>query len=271
MSVLFLFLLGLSLGIESTMFWIPERNLGRGYFQLNSLISLGLLGIATTVMAAGGLAPWGDVPEVTRIALYLALTGGFLYYAALWVERWRLARAFMVPALAANLVAYLTAGAWLFSAGGSLPHSGWLLTAALLSGSLLLGWSLVTMLLAHWYLISPKLSFRYLTFFCIVLLAIVVLRILAVGASLGTALAVDPMIEPHPWRLLAQFGGQGVFFWFRLLWGLIMPLALAVMSLHCARNRSNESATGILYVLVVGSLIGEITALYLTLSTGVPV
>ena len=50
-----------------------------------------------------------------------------------------------------------------------------------------------------------------------------------------------------------------------------MPLALAVMSLHCARNRSNESATGILYVLVVGSLIGEITALYLTLSTGVPV
>lgn len=271
MSVLFLFLLGLTLGIEATMFWIPERNLGRGYFQLNSLIVVGLLGIATAIMLAGGLNPWGEVPSTTRVALYLALAGSFVHHGALWLERWILARAFMVPALAATAVAYLSAGTWLFRPQAALPHSGWLLTAALISGALLLGWSLVTMLLAHWYLIAPKLSFRYLTFFCVVLLAIVVLRFLAVGASIGTALAVDPMIEPHPWRLLAQFGGQGVFFWFRLLWGLIMPLALAVMSLHCARNRSNQSATGILYVLVVGSLIGEITALYLTLSTGVPV
>jgi hypothetical protein len=65
--------------------------------------------------------------------------------------------------------------------------------------------------------------------------------------------------------------GQGIFFWFRILWGLAIPLALAVMSLHCARHRSNQSATGILYVLVVGTLIGEITAFYLTVTTGVPV
>ena len=43
------------------------------------------------------------------------------------------------------------------------------------------------------------------------------------------------------------------------------------MALHCARNRSNQSATGILYVLLVGSFIGEITALYLAVTTGVPV
>ena len=55
------------------------------------------------------------------------------------------------------------------------------------------------------------------------------------------------------------------------MWGLAIPLLLAVMSLTCARQRANQSATGILYVLVMGSLIGEITALYLTLITGVPV
>jgi hypothetical protein len=49
-----------------------------------------------------------------------------------------------------------------------------------------------------------------------------------------------------------------------------MPLLLALMALHCARQHSNQSATGILYVLVMGSIIGELTALYLTLSTGVP-
>jgi hypothetical protein len=62
-----------------------------------------------------------------------------------------------------------------------------------------------------------------------------------------------------------------MFFWFRLMWGLAIPLLLAVMALTCARQRANQSATGILYVLVMGSLIGEITALYLTLITGVPV
>jgi hypothetical protein len=78
-------------------------------------------------------------------------------------------------------------------------------------------------------------------------------------------------VLPHPWYLLVDLGGQGMFFWFRLLWGLVIPLLLAYMALHCARNRSNQSATGILYVLLVGSFIGEITALYITVTTGVPV
>ena len=70
--------------------------------------------------------------------------------------------------------------------------------------------------------------------------------------------------------MLVSMQGQGMFFWFRLLWGLAIPLLLALMSLHCARQRSNQSATGILYVLLVGTFIGEITAYYLAVTTGVP-
>jgi hypothetical protein len=45
---------------------------------------------------------------------------------------------------------------------------------------------------------------------------------------------------------------------------------LAAMALHCARQRSNQSATGILYVVVVGTFIGEITGYYLLVTTGMP-
>src|SRR5436309_3373993 len=99
----------------------------------------------------------------------------------------------------------------------------------------------------------------------------VALRLLVLGATLAAAGTVDPRVEPNPLRLLTGLSGQGIFFWFRLLWGLAVPLVLAAMALHCARQRSNQSATGILYVVVVGTFIGEITGYFLTVTTGVPV
>jgi hypothetical protein len=62
-----------------------------------------------------------------------------------------------------------------------------------------------------------------------------------------------------------------MFLWIRVLWGLVGSLLLTAMALHCAIRQSNQSATGILYVMLVGAFIGEITAYYLMLTTGVPV
>jgi hypothetical protein len=271
MSVLFLFLLALAVGCLTTLFWISEIDLGRGYFQMNALVVLGLLGLAVTIALAHPIRPFAAAQVLGRTALFGALVASLLYYAAIWQERWSLARWPAALALLGATVALLQAGAQLMATPAPLPHREALLVASLLTSALLLGWSLTAMLLGHWYLIVPRLRFRYLVIFCAVLLGTVLARYLAVGATLLTAMRVEPMIEPHPWRLMVDFGGQGMFFWFRLLWGLGMPLLLALMALHCARRRSNQSATGILYVLVVGSLIGEITALYLTVTTGIPV
>lgn len=271
MGVFFLFLLALASGSLSTLYWIPEDDLGRGYFQMNALVVLGLLGLAVAMELLHPLKPFGAAGAWGRPALFAGLLGAFGYYAAIWRERWKLARWALTVALAGSAGALLVAGPALTESLVPLPHRQVLLVAALVSSALLLGWSLITMLLGHWYLIAPKLTFRHLVVFCTVLLATVVARYVAVGATLWSAYSVDALVEPHPWRVMLDFGGQGMFFWFRLLWGLAIPLLLAVMSLHCARRRSNQSATGILYVLVVGSLIGEITALYLTVTTGVPV
>ncbi|HEX9943201.1 MAG TPA: hypothetical protein VGG03_14370 [Thermoanaerobaculia bacterium] len=271
MGVFFLFLLATCLGSLSTLYWIPESDMGRGYFQMNALVVLGLLGIAAAVVALHPFHPFGDQPAAGVTALAAALAGSFLYYAAIWRESWDLCRWPLTLAAAGSAAALLLAGPHVVSPHVPLPHRGGLLAAALLASALLLGWSLITMLLGHWYLVAPKLTFRHLTVFCWVLLGVVVLRLLSVGATLAMAAGVNELVEPHPLRVLTSLGGQGIFFWFRLLWGLAIPLALAIMALHCARQRSNQSATGILYVLVVGAFIGEITGYYLSVTTGVPV
>jgi hypothetical protein len=238
---------------------------------MNALVVLGLLALAAAVAALHPFHPFGDRPAAGVTGLAAALAGSFLYYAAIWQERWRLCRWPLTLALAGCAAALLLAGSHLVPALTPLPHRGALLAASLLASALLLGWSLIAMLLGHWYLVAPRLTFRHLTVFCWILLGTVLVRLAAVGASLAVAAGVNELVEPHPLRVLTGLGGQGIFFWFRLLWGLAIPLALAVMALQCARQRSNQSATGILYVLVVGAFIGEITGSYLSVTTGVPV
>ncbi len=271
MTVFFLFLLALAAGVLSTFFWIPEDDLGRGYFQMNALIVLGLLGLAGALILLHPFRPFGEWRSVGHASLFAAGIGSLGYWVAAWRERWRAARG-------AGLLALATCGAALLAAGGHLvgaPTTPALASAygvaALLSSATLLGWALVTMLLGHWYLVAPRLSFRHLVSFCWVLLGAVGVRCLTVAATLLGAWRLEGTGETRPWELIASFQGQGIFLWFRLLWGLAIPLALGLMSLHCARRRSNQSATGILSVLVVGVLIGEITAYYLTATTGVPV
>lgn len=274
MAVFFLFLLATSMGSLTTLYWIPEEDLGRGYFQTNALVVLGLLALATAVALLHSFTPFGEAGSLGGLALGTALVGSFLYYAAVWRQRWRWGRWAATLALAGVVGALLLTGRAAVSPAleGGIPHQAPLLAASLVTSALLLGWSLVAMLLGHWYLVAPRLTFRHLIIFCWVLVAIIGLRIASVGLSLAASGAVDAsLVEPRPLQLLTGFGGQGMFFWFRLLWGLLVPLTLSLMALHCARHRSNQSATGILYVLVVGTFIGEVTAYYLTVTTGVPV
>ncbi len=271
MLVFFLFLLALAAGTLSTLFWIPEPDLGRGYFQMNALVVVGLLGLAGAVVLLHPFQPFGGEGRLGAALLAGAIAGGFGYYAAIWKERWTAARALAAGTLAASAAALVLAGLSSLPVRAPLPGRSILVTSGLLAAALLLGWSLVAMLLGHWYLIAPRLTFRHLTIFCRVLVATVIVRLVAEGGALAAAARVDRLVEPNPWDQLTGLGAEGIFFWFRVLWGLVMPLVLALMALRCAEQRSNQSATGILYVLLVGTFIGEITGFYLGVVTGVPV
>lgn len=262
MLILGVFLLALAAGTVSTAFWIPERELGRGYFQTNALIVLGLLAILTTLVATATIEPWNAKP--TRSLLYLGFGASFVVYAAVWRQHWEVARWASVAGLAALAVAL-----WRVDLNPRfafvpevVPH------LTLLASALILGWSLVTMLLGHWYLVAPKLNFRHLKRFCWVLAALLTARIAISLLAMSAAAAAD---DSRGWLALASASGWGMFLWVRVLWGLVGALLLTGMALHCARRGSNQSATGILYVVVVSVWIGEASALFLQAMTGVPV
>jgi hypothetical protein len=89
MEVFFLFLLALTVGSLTTLYWIPEPDLGRGYFQLNALIILGLLGLAAAVYYLHPFEPFGDRSDLGTVGLLGGLAAAFVYYGAIWRESWR--------------------------------------------------------------------------------------------------------------------------------------------------------------------------------------
>ena len=63
---------------------------------------------------------------------------------------------------------------------------------------------------------------------------------------------------------------DGLFILTRWLVGLLVPAVFVYMAHDCIKRRSTQSATGILYVAGVLIFIGEIVALYLVRSSGLP-
>jgi hypothetical protein len=124
MGVFLFFLLAVTLGALSTLYWIPEEDLGRGYFQMNALVILGLLALAVTVVSLHPFEPFGGRPWAGWLALTAASAGAALYYGAVWRERWRLGRWPLTVSLIGTLAALLLAGPNLVPAFTPLPYRG---------------------------------------------------------------------------------------------------------------------------------------------------
>jgi hypothetical protein len=119
----------------------------------------------------------------------------------------------------------------------------------------LLGAALTAMLLGHSYLISPTLSIRPLMRLLAAIAVAVAVRLAADGVALGR------------WTAGHSFGtlNTDVALWLPVRWlvGFLAPLGLTWMAWQAARIRSTQSATGILYVVVIFCFLGELTGLLL--------
>jgi hypothetical protein len=131
----------------------------------------------------------------------------------------------------------------------------------------MLGFSMGAMLLGHWYLVQPKLAIDELGRLSLILIAAIVVRFL-VGTA-GVVHLLEGKSEADVYRYLMS-GNPGVFVLMRWVWGLLAPLALCYFIWGTVKIRSTQSATGILYVVVLAVLTGEILGQYLTLFHGIP-
>jgi hypothetical protein len=138
---------------------------------------------------------------------------------------------------------------------------GWVLANSFTSAALL-GTATTAMLMGHSYLIAPAMSL------------VPLLRLLAaLGVSVLLRLAVAAV---GLWSWTAGHSlfnlGDVTVLWLPLRWGLgfVGPLLFGWMAWQAARIRSTQSATGILYVVVIFCFLGELTSLLLQSSSGYP-
>jgi len=133
-----------------------------------------------------------------------------------------------------------------------------------LLGALLFGSVLLTMNLGHWYLVARALPARLLFGAASGYAALAVARAL----YLGLVAIVVP--NPEGWEALTSLDRDLLFFLFRILWGIAGPLALSYYVFQTSKMRSNQAATGLLYVALIFVLVGELLASYLTVLTRFP-
>lgn len=268
----------LSYGIALSQAASSSRAVTLAWLRLGDLIALSLLGIA-------GAALLMDAPSRGASALYAIcplLAVGTLVHLMLVQSGWRRAEriAIIMTCVAIFLVLtlpYLSESlAWMQALTAAPPASDtpplptWpqrLIGPALALAAWLTGGSLMTMLLGHAYLTSGS-EMTQQPFIRLV-------RLLIVGLTARLAIALLAGLWPW-WSArnashTADLAMVPIFIIIaRFVMGIVVPLIMSWMALQCVRIRSNQSATGILYVSSTMILVGEFLGLALVSAHGLP-
>jgi hypothetical protein len=240
------FCLRLACGVIFVLPILPAAIVPPRFFRVQFLVALGLLAVAAVFLRdTAGAAFW-----IVWAASVLCCAAGSIV--------WHLDRApggtrliwLTPPALVACLLL-----------GGRITHPadapGWYIADDLASMAVL-GAATTAMLMGHSYLISPAMSIAPLTRLLMALGAALAVRIGLACAALWL------------WQAHAGTPGGELLVWLPARWvlGLLGPLALGWMAWETARIRSTQSATGILYVVVIVCYLGELTSQLLLEKTG---
>jgi hypothetical protein len=246
---------------------ISRSPAGPGFYRLSLLVGFGclVLGFGLRLGPAAGTLP--GLSPLALAAYGLAAVTTFLFI--LGVQKDSAPRfVWLTVAAAAGAVAVLADPAVLTTAEPASTAGLALFRFGLLSAALSVGGVLFAMLLAHWYLVEPRMPTaplqRSLLLFGITEVAIL--------ASLFGIVAYHwPQWTGMDGGLVRAFTlGNALFVAMRTFLGVLAPIGLAWMTWKTVEIRSIQSATGILYAAVVFVLFGETICIYLSLATGQP-
>ncbi|MBI2826595.1 MAG: hypothetical protein HYX69_18130 [Planctomycetia bacterium] len=251
MLILTQFVLRLSWGLAAAMTLVPPRQVTSGYYRNNLYVLLGLNVLVALVTATARTSPASTwLPAVAAATSYAG--------AVLWLyERPRAG----IVALAA-LAALDLAAAWIATPSWADGNAAARALAILdpLTGGLLLGTTMAAMLLGHWYLNAPGMPLAPLGRLIVVLAAAVVLRAVVCGWGLALEVSGGTTFD----------AAHGLFLALRWLGGLVATGALALMARATLKIPNTQSATGILYVAVITTFLGELASALLSAQSGYP-
>jgi hypothetical protein len=238
---------------------------GRGYAGTTAAICILVMGVDLLLLSAvsdlgallhGNVDP-GAVANLAHwcVGFAVLLVANILFAAVgTEVSRRVIEVATVLVGLGAIVSAAIAIGPAVGGVGGAVLV---FLAAALMGGATLAG-----MLLGHWYLVTPNLSFRPLRLAIYTVFAAVAVdcAVIAYGlASHGTS------------RERFVSGDQAVLFWLLVVGaGVLFTAAVSAFTLYFARTRANQPATAMLYVLIISVVMGMIPTHLLFLLTGTP-
>jgi hypothetical protein len=243
------FCVRLALGVIAPLLILPLKTMHPRFVRTQFLIALGLMVVAGLGAAA---SPWW-VYTTIGVAFFLSLAGSVVWtldpppFGRVVID----GSILLLILLACRSVTPKSAEASAFL----VPFDG-------ISSSLLLGGALTAMLVGHSYLISPGLTMTPLN------------RMIALLAGALVARAGVAAVAAWMWSEanVQGAGSTNISLWLPVRWlvGILLPLGLTAMAWLTARIRSTQSATGILYVVVISAWLGELLGLLLLSSTGYP-
>lgn len=233
------FCLRLAWGLVAALVILPAAVVPPRFYRVQFLTALGLLAVAAYFLhEAANAQLW----VAFGIAMVVCLAGSVVWH----LREAPLGKSVVILALLAST------GVLALAVPMLQAQPGFELYADFFSSGLLLGAATTAMLMGHSYLIAPAMSMTPL----LRLLALLVVALLVRAGLAGFGL----------WQWTAQAPSANLeaelVLWLVVRWlvGFIGPLVLGWLAWETARIRSTQSATGILYVVVILCFLGELTS-----------
>ena len=253
MTLLVVFLLRLSCGLAAAMATVSHRHVSSGYFRNHLYVVLGLTGLAA-LLCVGRHADALPYAVAAAVISYVGAVG-WLY------ESPRVGKGALVVAAGAAATALLKIGNLPADAPNTLSEAAlWLRIVQPFTSSLLTGLVTAAMLLGHWYLNAPGMKLEPLRRLTLLSKIVLASQILVCGVGL--------LAE---WQAEGGLTGKWSLLIVRWSFGLIGVMVLLWMAEQTLKIPNTQSATGILYVAVIGCFTGEIMSQVLSAKTTYPV
>ncbi|HEY1862048.1 MAG TPA: hypothetical protein VGG61_16930 [Gemmataceae bacterium] len=250
--MLALFCLRLAAGMIAALLILNPAQVKPRFFRVHFLTAFGLTAVAA-FFPRDSLSPDGAKMILgTLLAASLVATFvGSVVWSLGNAPGGRVVGVFSAVLLAATL----GVAEWATTPAGPLM---WLLAGAA-SSAAVLGTATTAMLMGHSYLIAPAMSIVPLQRLLAALFTALLASMVLAGIGLWSWTAEHSLLNLE----------EAAVLWLPLRWGLgfVAPLVLCMMAWQTAKIRSTQSATGILYVVVIFCFLGELTGQLLRDST----
>lgn len=229
----------LAAGLTWALALTPKSEVQSGYFRSCVLVVFGLIVVAL-------LSGWSELTTLQASLLIGAAVVSYFNFACFHLERLSAAK-WMLWVLSLALLAPV-----IVAAEPSAESSRGFILANELVGAALLGVSMAAMLLGHYYLTAPWMS--------LLPLKRLVMGILVAGCARGLVELCRVFGTSFVAAVTLDSTMDWVFYvGFRWIVGVAGPIILAVLTWQTLKIKATQAATGILYVAVIFTLIGEVT------------